>query len=204
MGSGDATEQVMSETELERRVVGRLRALLLALPFDLKLLFELASDAEVSADARGAAMGGIIYCLTPNDLLPEVTGGLAHVDDAIALRLVLAQVQAVAPASATGHLERFTEQFAVLSDDLELLRTYFGDGLTGMLRRIERLQRVKYKGCSIARYVDDAEATERLYREVLEFATEYDVDDAAVAKLTSVQRVRAALQARYAADAGRR
>ena len=57
---------------------------------DLKILFEMLDDAELSEHARTRAAGAMLYLLAPGDLIPDTFGLLGHVDDSLVLRMVMA------------------------------------------------------------------------------------------------------------------
>ena len=62
----------MTETTLEQRFVGRMRELLVSLPYDLKVLFEAMTDEDLPLDARRKAVGAVIYCLSPSDPIEDL------------------------------------------------------------------------------------------------------------------------------------
>ena len=66
--------------------------------------------------------------------------------------------------------------------------------------RVEKPLKARHKGKSTATYVEDDEAREFLYEEGLEFATHYDVDEEAAAKLVSGKPVLEAFRKRMAEE----
>jgi len=175
----------MTETTLEQRFVGRMRELLVSLPYDLKVLFEAMTDEDLPLDARRKAVGAVIYCLSPSDPIPDSLGLVGFVDDVVVVRLVLAKMLEIGGDGVADYPERFPEQFERLSDDVALLREFFGDAISWVDRRLTMLDQAKHKGKTVATYVEDDGAGQRLYEEGLEFTTEYEIDDAVAAKLTN-------------------
>lgn len=187
---------------VEKQVVSRLRELLVMLPYDLKVLFEVMTDEDLPKDARYLAAGGVMYCLSPADAMPDLLGPVGFVDDAIAVRLVLKRLLDTGGEDFSEYPERFPEQFAGLDADLELFDSYFAESLGWLSERLElkRLSAMKHKGKTVVEYVEDDELGQRLYEDGLEFATDYELDDDAVTKLTSATIIRDAFDRRRHAE----
>jgi uncharacterized membrane protein YkvA (DUF1232 family) len=189
---------------LEKRFVQRMRELLVALPYDLKVLFEAMSDADLPLEARQAAAGAVIYCLSRNDLIPDSAGAVGFVDDVVVVRLVLERLLVLSGDAIGDYPERFSDQFAELGEDLQLLRDYLAEAIGWLERHVEQLAQLKYKGKGVPAYVEDEDAAQRLYEEALEFTTEYEVDDDAAAKLTRGEPILEAFRSRKAREERRR
>lgn len=194
----------MREAGTEKRFVARMRELLVTLPYDLKVLFEAMSDQNLPEEARRLAAGGVIYCLSPSDPIPDSVGLVGLVDDAILVRFVLERLLELGGDEAAGYPERFPEQFEGLREDVALIRDYLGDALGWMDERVRRLPEGRYKGKTVATYTDDEDALQFLYEEGLEYATEYEVDDERAQRLTSGRPVLEAFQARQQVEQARK
>lgn len=175
----------MSDATLERQFVQRMQELLVSLPYDLKVLFEVMTDEDIQNDARTLAAGAVIYCLSASDPIPDTMGLVGFVDDVIVVRVALEKAKALAGEDMDDYPERFSEQFATLENDIKLFRDFLGDNILWIDWRMEKLLKTKYKGKLVSAYVEDEELSQRLYEEGLEFTTEYEIDDDQAAKLTS-------------------
>jgi uncharacterized membrane protein YkvA (DUF1232 family) len=190
----------------EKQFIDRMRELLVNLPYDMKVLFEAISDEDLPKEAREIATSGVLYCLSPADPIPDNTGLVGFVDDAIAVRLVLSQLLDLGGEAIAEYPERFPEQFAGLDDDLTLFRGFLGEDMSWLERRMSPgfVKQVKYKGKTIPHYVEDDEASQWLYEEGLEFTTEYEIDDAAASRLTSARVITDAFRKRRQFEDSRR
>lgn len=179
----------MNDSSGEERCIARIRDLVVSLPYDLKLLFEIMSDEDLPSQVRDRAAGGIVYCLDPSDSLPDSRGVMGFVDDAVLLRLLLADIDRTAAEALSDYRERFREQFDALADDERLFEACFGEQLDWVRQRLSRLTQRKYKGKRVHTYVEDENAAQRLYDESLAFSADYDVDEHAAQKLRSMQEI---------------
>jgi uncharacterized membrane protein YkvA (DUF1232 family) len=185
----------MNDRGLEQRFLERLRELLLALPYDLKVLFRILGNEDLPHEVRVQAAGAVVYCLAVSDPIPDSLGVVGFVDDVVLLRLSLGRIAQSGDEQIGEYREHFPEQFELLEDDISLIRQYLGEALAWVDDRIDKIDQFKYKGKRVPAYVDDEDASQRLYEEALEFATEYDIDEVAVAKLKSGQAIIDAFQA---------
>jgi uncharacterized membrane protein YkvA (DUF1232 family) len=185
----------------EKRFVQRMRELLVSLPYDLKVLFEVMSDENLPLDARQLAAAAAMYCLSPSDPMPDSVGLLGYVDDVVYVRLALDRLRRVGGDEFGSYPERFGDEFGSLDGDLQLIRKYLGDAVTWIEQRVEKAaQRARYKGKDAATYVQDDEARDFLYQEGQEFTTDYEIDEEAAAKLQSGKPVLEAFRRRMAEE----
>lgn len=189
---------------LEQRFVTRLRELLVALPYDLKVLFEAMTDADLPQNARQLAAGAVVYCLSPSDPIPDSMGLVGFVDDVIIVRLTLAKLLQIGGEETADYPDRFSDQFEPLTSDIQLLRDYLGETMDWVDWRLETLPTGKYKGKLIKTYVENDEVGQGLYEEGLEFTTEYEIDDEAAAKLASGKPVADVFRKVYEVERSRR
>jgi uncharacterized membrane protein YkvA (DUF1232 family) len=187
----------MTADSTEKRFVKRMRELLVSLPYDLKVLFEAVSDENLPIEARQLAAGAAIYCLSPSDPIPDSLGLVGFVDDAIVVRLTLKRMLQLAGAEGASYPERFMEQFQTLDDDLTLIKDYLGESMEWLEVRLDKtLVKSRYKGKDALTYATDEEAGIFLYDAGLEFTTQYEIDDEAVAKLQNGKPIKDAFRKR--------
>lgn len=186
------------------RFLSILGGYLLTLPYDLKVLFEAASEQNLERQARELAAGTIIYVLTPNEAAPSDQPHLAYVDDAIILRVALRTVLRLGGDGAAEFAERYPEYYEKLEEELGVLRDYLGgDAIAWMESKTLTMARNVYKGKKVAQYLDDAEAADFLFEESLAFATDYEIDEEAVSRIKRAEAIRQHLHRRMAEEAKR-
>ena len=161
--------------DVERRFLSLVTQWLLALPHDLKVLFEAKDDPNLERPAREIAAGGILYVLAKDTSSEEKFVGFA--DNAIVLHGALREVLAKGGESAADFRERFAEYYENLEADLALCAQAMGETYTWLARKIDVLPRQAYKGKKVPQYIDDDESVETLYEDGLAFATDYPIDE---------------------------
>jgi uncharacterized membrane protein YkvA (DUF1232 family) len=161
--------------DLERRFLALISEWLLALPHDLKVLFEAKDDPNLERKAREIAAGAILYVLNPDTSSDEKFVGFA--DDAIILRTALAAVLEHGGEGAEDFRSRFDEYYQSLEADLDLCRKAMGDTYSWLAGKIESLPKQVYKGKKVPQYIDDEEHSEMVYEDGLAFATEFPIDE---------------------------
>ena len=192
----------MPVESLEKRFVQRMRKLLVALPYDMKVLFEAISDENLPMPARQLAAGAAIYCLSPSDPIPDSTGLVGYCDDVVVVRVALRRFLELGGEDAQSYPDRFPDQFAPLEGDLELMRAYLGSSMDWILSRLDKtLLKARYKGKDALTYIQEDEACEFLYEEGQDFTTRYEIDDEAVGRLQSGKPVVEAFRRRMAEEA---
>jgi len=165
--------------DLERRFLSTISEWLLALPHDLKVLFEAKDDPNLDRDARETAAGAILHILTPDTSSDEKFVGFA--DDAIILRAALRAIVAKGGEGAPAFRERFEEYYVNLDADLGLCHKVMGDTYTWFVGKVDTLARHVYKGKKVSQYIDDDESVELLYEDSLAFQTDYPLDESKLA-----------------------
>lgn len=192
----------MTLESLEKRFVQRMRELLVALPYDMKVLFEAISDENLPLQARQLAAGAAIYCLSPSDPIPDSTGLVGYCDDVVVVRVALKRFLELGGEDGKIYPERFPEQFGPLEPDLELMRAYLGSSMDWIVGRLDKtLLKARYKGKDAITCIKEEEACVFLYEEGQDFTTRYEIDDKAVAKLQSGKPVVEAFRRRMAEEA---
>ncbi len=161
----------------DRRFLALVSEWLLALPHDLKVLFEAKDDPNLEREARETAAGGILYVLTPDSAPASEEKFIGYADDAIIVRAALRSIVDKGGEGAPAFRSRFQEYYDTLDDDLALCRSVLGDTYSWLSGKVEALPRQAYKGKKVPQYIDDDESVEMLYEDGLAFATEYPVDE---------------------------
>ncbi len=162
-------------SDLDRRFLSTISEWLLALPHDLKVLFEAKDDPNLERAARETAAGAILYVLAPDTSSDEKFVGFA--DRAIILRLALRSIVAKGGEGAPAFRERFEEYFENLDADLDLCHRVMGETYAWFEGKIDSLHRQVLKSKKVPQYIDDDESVELLYEDSLAFATEFPLDD---------------------------
>jgi hypothetical protein len=162
--------------EQDRRFLALITQWLLALPHDLKVLFEAKDDPNLDRPAREVAAGGILHALNPDPTPDEKF--IAFADDTIMVRLALREVADKGGEGADDFRRRFEEYYSTLDQDLELCERVMGETYTWIAGKVDHLGRQVYKGKKVPQYIDDEESAETLYEDGLAFATEYPIDEA--------------------------
>ncbi len=161
----------------DRRFLALVSEWLLALPHDLKVLFEAKDDPNLEREARETAAGGILYVLTPDSAPAREEKFIGYADDTIIVRAALRSIVDKGGEGAEDFRRRFQEYYDTLDDDLALCRSVLGDTYAWLSGKVEALPRQGYKGKKVPQYIDDDESVEMLYEDGLAFATEYPVDE---------------------------
>lgn len=161
--------------DLARRFLSLVTQWLLALPHDLKVLFEAKDDPNLERAARETAAGGILYVLAKDTSSEEKFVGFA--DNAILLRAALKAVAEQGGEAADDFRRRFEEYYETLDQDLELCAQAMGDTYTWLAHKVAVLPKQTYKGKKVPQYIDDDESVETLYEDSLAFATDYPIDE---------------------------
>lgn len=161
--------------ELERRFLALMTEWLLAVPHDLRVLFEAKDDPNLEREARETAAGAILYILNPDTSSEEKFVGFA--DDALILRAALRAIVLKGGEGAGDFRARFEEYYTGLDDHLALCEQVMGDTYRWLVSKVDSLYKQVYKGKKVPQYIDDDESVEMLYEDGLAFATEYPVDE---------------------------
>jgi uncharacterized membrane protein YkvA (DUF1232 family) len=166
------------DAEIGRRFVDTMRAWLISLPHDLKILYEAAADENLDRASRELATGAIIYIISPTDFVSsdrsDFTG---YADDCVVLRLTLRRIASGEDEDSKQFRDRFEDFFASLEEELGVCKQAMGELHTWLEARVNHLTELEYKSKKVPNYMDDEELGELLYEDGLVFATEYPVDE---------------------------
>jgi hypothetical protein len=195
----------MQRDEPGRSFLTKISGHLVSFPFDLKILQEAVAEPDLDRGIRELAAGVLLNALSPQ----EGSGPERYLDDAIWLRLALAQMAAAAQAGnegAAAFCARFEDVFGTLDSDLKLYETFIGPELWGWLcARLPTLVRCTLKGKRAGQFVDDEAARDELYDNGLDFQTNYDVTDEKVHnRLRRPEQIAELLHKRHLEDSKKR
>src|SRR5215468_2993269 len=113
------------DKELERSFLETLSKGVISLPFDLKVLLEAVSDADLEHAVRELAAAAVVHIITPKD--GNVDPPVRHAEDVVLLRLALARILAEGGEGAPAFRDRFAENYGRLDEELETFRGALGD-----------------------------------------------------------------------------
>ena len=161
-----------------RRFVDTMRAWLISLPHDLKILYEASADENLDRAARELATGAIIYIISPTDFVTSDRSDFSgYADDCVILRMSLRRIASREDEDSKQFHDRFQDFFASLDEELGVCKQAMGDLYAWLESRVDHLAEQEYKSKKVPGYIDDEELSELLYEDGLVFATEYPVDE---------------------------
>ena len=164
------------DKEIERRLLETLSRGLVSLPFDLKVLLEAVSDADLEHAVRVMAAAAVVHIINPKD--GNVDPPVRHVEDVVLLRLTLARIGKEGGEGAEAFRQRFAENYGTLDEELQTFRRAFGDEVVDWLdSRWSALQKAVYVKKKIPMFVDDEEVGTFLYDEGMKFGTNYPISE---------------------------
>ncbi|MBL8682007.1 MAG: DUF1232 domain-containing protein [Myxococcales bacterium] len=136
--------------DVTRRMLSNLRQ-------DLRDFLHVVCDDQDLDDAlREEAIGAVFYGLTPGDVIPDSSNPpLGYVDDAIALRIVLAEIEAKAPAAFERYRDRLPDLCDTLHEDLDSARAFLGDVYEPFVERVRQAKDLAYKGKTVRDAFED-------------------------------------------------
>jgi hypothetical protein len=189
--------------DIEQRFVAAVSEWLVGLPHDLNVLYDVASDPNVDRVARELAIGTVIYALTPHET--DRKDFAAYADDVILLHLAMQRIAATCGPDAGSVRERFAETAPALDEQVAVCAQVMGRTFDWLAGKIDQLRVAPYKGKKVAEYVDDTEASEFLYEEVLVFRTEYPIDENLLGmRLKKASTITEAIERRKSAEERKR
>jgi len=164
------------DKETERSFLDLLSRGLVSLPFDLKVLLEAVSDADLEHTAREKAAAAVVHIINSKD--GNVDPPVRHAEDVVLLRLTLARIAAEGGEGAETFRQRFAENYGSLDEELQTFRRALGDDVVDWLdSRWSALLKAVYGKKKIAMFVDDEEVGTFLYDEGMKFGTNYPISE---------------------------
>lgn len=159
-----------------------LRSRVLSIGSDLKALFAIVDDADLTDELRTLASAAIFYNLNPANLIPEKEGMLGLADDAIAIRCALDDVRKAVPDRAKAYALTSPETWDGLEHEIELLAGLLGDHWQPLRDAWRTIGMLEWRGKKAANAVATADDSAWLYAAVEEALAMRDVDEAAVVR----------------------
>lgn len=173
-----AERENVDAKEQEQHFIELMRRWLISLPFDLKVLYEVADNENFDRAARELALGAIVYVISPNDFIADRHDSfVSYCDDCLILRLALQRALKDGGDDADNVRSRFPEFFETLDAELETCKSMMADLYDWLDSKAADLATHEYKGKKVPVYLDDDEAGELLYEDGLGFTTEYPVEE---------------------------
>jgi len=158
-----------------------VKGAIVALPQHLKGALRLVDDPNIPDEGRAIAAGAILHWLSGSNTIPGVRGGLlSYVDDVLVLRLCYARIEAIAPEAMAQQRLDSPDLFGQLTEEVELLRKYLGDGVAVLDKAVERIAQMKHQGKTATQCIADEEAATVLYEEVQAALVDLDIEEEAV------------------------
>jgi hypothetical protein len=177
------------DKDLERDFLDVYSRALVSLPFDVKVVLEAVTDADLEHKVRELAAAAVVHVIAPKD--GNVEPVIRHAEDVLLVRLLLRKVLAEGGEGAEAFKDRFEENYSRLEDELGVFEDAFGgETLTWLDSKWPSLLKVVYAKKKISQFVDDEEVGTFLYDEGLRFATEYPITEKTLAgRLKQVQPI---------------
>jgi hypothetical protein len=163
------------DKDLERSFLETLSKGLISLPFDLKLLLEAVTDADLEHPVREMAAAAVVHIITSKD--GNTDPPVRHAEDVLLLRLTLARIGKDGGEGAEAFRQRFSENYDSLETELQIFRNVLGDLVDWVDGRWPALLKAVYGKKKIPMFVDDEEVGTFLYDEGLKFGTNYPISE---------------------------
>ncbi len=142
---------------------------------DLKdFLHVVCDDPDLDDDLRELATAAALYALAPGDIVPDSSGALGYLDDALALRVVLAEIRDRAPERFESYEQRIPEMTDSTGDDLDAFKDFLGDLYVPFRARLMAVDKVEFKGKKAKELLSDADGARWLDDEVSVAALKLD------------------------------
>ena len=168
------------DKDVERGFLEVYSKALVSLPFDVKVLLEAVSDADLEHGVRELAAAAVVHVITPKD--GNVEPFIRHAEDVVLLRLALRKILSQGGEGAEAFKARFDENYGRLDQEIGVFQDAFGgDVITWLDGKWPALLKAVYVRKKIPQFVDDEEVGTFLYDEGLRFGTEYPITEKSLA-----------------------
>jgi hypothetical protein len=168
------------DKDVERGFLEVYSKALVALPFDVKVLLEAVSDADLDHAVRELAAAAVVHVITAKD--GNVEPFIRHAEDVVLLRLALRKIHAEGGEGADAFKARFDENYGRLDEEIGVFEGAFGGDVVSWLdSKWPALLKAVYSRKKISQFVDDEEVGTFLYDEGLRFGTEYPITEKSLA-----------------------
>ncbi|MEM9070694.1 MAG: hypothetical protein AAGE52_19460 [Myxococcota bacterium] len=168
------------------------------LPQDLRAVLRIVEDPEVDDASRVMIAGALLHVISQGTSIPGVRGTLQHAGSVMLIRLVLERAQTSSPEAITRHREESPELFGPMDEQLEIARSFLGDGMKVLEGLVDKLPKLNHQGHTAEQCVHDTESNNWLYDTVhVSLVETLEIDDEDVAReIKGADRIRKSLQAR--------
>jgi hypothetical protein len=168
------------DKDVERGFLEVYSKALVSLPFDVKVLLEAVSDADLEHGVRELAAAAVVHVITAKD--GNVEPFIRHAEDVVLLRLALRKILSQGGEGAEAFKTRFDENYGRLEQEISVFEGAFGGDVINWLdSRWPALLKAVYVRKKIPQFVDDEEMGTFLYDEGLRFGTEYPITEKSLA-----------------------
>lgn len=168
------------DKDVERGFLEVYSKALVSLPFDVKVLLEAVSDADLEHGVRELAAAAVVHVITAKD--GNVEPLIRHAEDVVLLRLALRKILAEGGEGAEAFRARFDEIYGRLDEEIDVFEGAFGGDVIGWLdTKWPSLLKAVYARKKIPQFVDDEEVGTFLYEEGARFGTEYPITEKSLA-----------------------
>jgi hypothetical protein len=168
------------DKDVERGFLEVYSKALVSLPFDVKVLLEAVSDADLEHGVRELAAAAVVHVITAKD--GNVEPFIRHAEDVVLLRLALRKILSQGGEGAEAFKARFDENYGRLENEIGIFQDAFGgDVISWLDNKWPALLKAVYARKKIAQFVDDEEVGTFLYDEGLRFGTEYPITEKSLA-----------------------
>lgn len=148
---------------------------------DLKdFLHVVCDDPDLDEPLREVVTAAALYTLAPGDVVPDSSGVLGYLDDALALRVALAEVRDRAPERFVHYQDRIPEISASVEGDLEDFKAFLGDLYEPFRQRLLTSEKTEFKGKHAKDVLADPDGAKWLDDEVSVAALKLDFKPTAV------------------------
>lgn len=169
-----------------------------ALPQDLKAVLRIVDDPEVDDESRVRLAGALLHVISEGASIPGVRGVLQHVGSVLIIRLALLEVRERSPKAFERHTADSPELLAPIDEQVEVARTFLGEGMRVIEQVVEKLPNESHQGHSPRDCVHDTEHSTWLYDTVhVSLVESLEIDEEQTAReIKNVDQIQRALKAR--------
>lgn len=112
-------------------------------------------DQDLEDELREYAAGAVLYALAPGDVIPDSNGALGFVDDALALRIVLIEIEQKSPKRFAAYAARMPEVLDTLDADINASKTFLAETYEPFRERILAKERIEFQGKRVRDALED-------------------------------------------------
>jgi hypothetical protein len=144
----------------------------------------LAEDPDLPDEGRSLVAGAVVHWLSKTNTIPGIRGdALAYVDDVLVLLLAIERaMQLAGPEMADNFQQHAPEVCETLTEDLALVRSYLGPGISVLEHALDRVTKLKHMGRTAQQCVKDEAASTMLYEELQSALVDFDPQPDVVAR----------------------